>query len=366
MGASDFSGGEVRKVFIMAGEPSGDVLGAGIMRAAKNVKFVGIGGSSMAAAGLKSLFPISDLSVMGVVEVLVKSRTLLRRVREAADAIIREKPDIVLSIDSSSFMTRVARLARKSAPEQMPEFYHVVAPMVWAWGAGRARKYGKIWDRLFCFFDFEAPYFEKYGLKTTVIGYPVYDMVRKYERLENPKLVALLPGSRKGEAARLMPLYKQFAEAHPEYDYALPVAETVRDLVAAGANAWSKKPRLVPFGKRYGLYGAAHFAIAASGTAAAELAIMRVPTVVVYRANWLTTLLSKLLLRTKYISLVNILSGRGIFPELTGGRANLKNVDAAARSMDFGKVVRELKLADKFWHRGRENPFAIVARAVST
>jgi lipid-A-disaccharide synthase len=154
------------KVFIIAGEVSGDVLGAEIMQmAAARAEFSGVGGQMMSAAGLKSIFPISDLSAMGLFDVIKKSRTLLRRIKQTADAIVAAGPDIVLTIDSSSFAVRVIKRVRRGmSGGPVPRFYHVVAPMVWAWGRGRAKKYARIWDKLFCFFDFERPYFTKYGL----------------------------------------------------------------------------------------------------------------------------------------------------------------------------------------------------------
>jgi len=175
-----------KKIFIIAGEVSGDVLGAEIVRAAKMIgtmDFVGIGGESMLAAGLKSLFPISDLSVMGFAEVIKKSRVLISRIRQTADAIIREKPDIVLTIDSPSFAVRVIKKVRKNLAT-LPKFYHCVAPMVWAWGRNRAKKYAKIFDKLFCFFDFEVPYFAKFGLKTEAVGYPIYNVVAEHQKSE--------------------------------------------------------------------------------------------------------------------------------------------------------------------------------------
>ena len=200
-----------KKVFIIAGEVSGDVLGGEIMRASGDqFDFAGIGGAEMKSAGLKSLFPISDLSVMGFVEVLKKSKTLLSRIRQTADAIAKRRPDVVLTIDSSSFATRVIRRVRRRGG-QLPKFYHVVAPMVWAWGAWRAKKYARVFDKMFCFFDFEVPYFTKYGLDATAIGYPIYDVARRALKKSKKKYIALLPGSRMGEVSKMMPVFKELA-----------------------------------------------------------------------------------------------------------------------------------------------------------
>ncbi|MBP3340404.1 MAG: lipid-A-disaccharide synthase, partial [Alphaproteobacteria bacterium] len=156
------------KVFIIAGEVSGDVLGGRIMSAMPDAEFVGIGGENMQAAGLMSLFPMSDLAVMGAVEVLAHARTLTRRIRQTVDAIVELKPDVVVSIDAPGFAKSVIKQIRKSSDGQRLiadglRFHHVVAPQVWAWRAGRAKKYAQTFDKLYAFFDFEVPYFTKFG-----------------------------------------------------------------------------------------------------------------------------------------------------------------------------------------------------------
>ena len=166
------------KVFIIAGEVSGDVLGARIMREMDDAAFVGIGGENMIGAGLKSLFPMSDLSVMGVIEVAAHARTLTRRINQTVDAIIEMRPDIVLTIDSPGFARSVIKKLRKMPAGRALiadglKFHHVVAPQVWAWRAGRAKKYAQTFDKLYAFFDFEVPYFTKYGLNTVADGHTI-------------------------------------------------------------------------------------------------------------------------------------------------------------------------------------------------
>ncbi|MDR1026964.1 MAG: hypothetical protein LBL46_00930 [Rickettsiales bacterium] len=401
------------KVFIIAAEVSGDVLGAEIMRAAHSkggVEFVGLGGQAMQAAGLKSIFPISDLAVMGIGEVIAKSKTILRRIKHTADAIVAAKPDIVLTIDSSSFAVRVIKQVKKALPggvffdkkhllrtdgpkdlnvrktkaqdflfsqglrpvenkkgvfyqntphQAVPKFYHFVAPMVWAWGAWRAKKYAGVWDKLFCFFDFERPYFEKYGLKTESVGYPIYDVASRAIKKTEKKYLTLLPGSRMGEAKKLMPIYKKIIAAMPGERFAIPTTEPTHEFVKR--ETANLPVKLVPFAKRYELYNQTKTAIAMSGTAVSELAIMRVPTIVVARANWITALLARVLLRVKYLSLINVLAGREIFPEFLGRAANAKNILAALGAIDAKKIASELAAADKLWHHGRRAPAEIIA-----
>ena len=155
-----------KRIFIIAGEVSGDVLGGRIMSEMPNAEFVGVGGENMQRAGLKSLFPMSDLAVMGIIEVVAHAKTLTRRIKQTVDAILEYKPDLVLTIDSPGFAKSVIKQIRKSDDGQKLidsglRFHHVVAPQVWAWRSGRAKKYAKIFDKLYAFFDFEVPYFTK-------------------------------------------------------------------------------------------------------------------------------------------------------------------------------------------------------------
>ena len=157
-------------IFIIAGEVSGAVLGARIMAEMPDAKFVGIGGENMMAAGLQSLFPMRDLAVMGVLEVAAHARTLLHRIHQTADAIIETKPDVVLTIDAPGFARNVITKVRKmpAGRELIADgmkFHHVVAPQVWAWRPSRAKQYAEAFDKLYAFFDFEVPYFTKYGFK---------------------------------------------------------------------------------------------------------------------------------------------------------------------------------------------------------
>jgi lipid-A-disaccharide synthase len=335
------------------------------MRAAKGrVKFIGIGGATMKAAGLKSIFPISDLSVMGLFAVIAKARTLTRRINQTVDAIISEKPDIVLTIDSPSFAIRVIKKVRKRGGK-LPKFYHIVAPQVWAWGANRAEKYANVFDRLYAFFDFEIPYFTKYGLKTIAIGHPIFSVIKNQKIKPNNKkeFITMLPGSRISEAKKIMPHFKKVAEC-TDAKFAIPVTETTKEFITSQVKNWKNIPKLIPFEKRYELYSKTSMAIATSGTAVVELAIMKVPTVVVYRTSWLMSKLVRLVATIKYASLVNILADKMIFPELLGRPANATNILCQLQNINVEKMRQELDDAEHFWHK-KNNPMNIVANGLS-
>ena len=351
------------KVFIIAGEVSGDVLGAKIMREMPaGTTFVGIGGQNMIDAGLQSLFPMSDLSVMGIFEVLAHAKTLKSRIKQTVNAILVEKPDIVLTVDSPGFAKAVVGAVRKRSLLHRTKFYHVVAPQVWAWRPKRAKKYAKIFDKLYAFFDFEIPYFNKYGLETIAVGHPIADGLDKYNPDEKKeKTIVLVPGSRMSEVKHLMPVFQKTVDmlyrcGYKDYKFVIPVVETTEKYIRNDVKKWSVVPMVVSASERYNVYANAYIAIVASGTVSAELAIMHIPTIVVYKMNPLTSLLARILVRVKWVSLVNILMNKTVFPELLGKKANPCAIMDWVQQLSLPSVrqqiIADLKRADTKWKCG--------------
>ncbi len=370
------------KIFIIAGEVSGDVLGARIMSEMPDAEFYGIGGENMTAAGLRSLFDMADLSVMGVMEVLAHARTLTRRIRQTVDEIIRVRPDIVVTIDSPGFARSVIKGLRRSAAGRALidgglRFHHVVAPQVWAWRPGRAKKYARTFDKLYAFFDFEVPYFTKFGLDTVAVGHPIADgIIGKYGRGKktiDEKIITFIPGSRMSEVRRLMPLMREVAgiiarSGYRGYRFAIPTVETTADYVAAETAKWGVPVELVPSADRYELYSRTYIAIAASGTVSAELAMMHVPAIIVYKMNPITTWLVRQVINVKWVSLVNILLKRGVYPEFLGPAARSDCVMDAFGQLTIPRVrekmIADLKSADKLWCRTAGSAAAMIADGV--
>ncbi len=356
------------KVFIIAGEVSGDVLGARVMSQMPDADFVGVGGENMQAAGLKSLFPMSDLSVMGIVEVLAHARTLTRRIKQTVHAILDLRPDVVVSIDAPGFAKNVIKQIRKSSRGQELirsglKFHHVVAPQVWAWRAGRAKKYARTFDKLYAFFDFEVPYFTKYGLDTVAVGHPIADgLIGKYKSGKNltEKIITLVPGSRMSEVKRLLPLMRDTVDmlcrnGYTGYKFVIPTVETTKDYVAEHVANWPVRPELVPAARRYDVYAKTYIAIVASGTVSAELAMLHVPTIVAYKMNPITMWIARQIIRVRWVSLVNILLNHGVFPEFLGGQARAENIVNAVQILTIPskreKMIADLKSADILWRR---------------
>ena len=367
------------RIFIIAGEVSGDALAARVMRQMPDAEFVGIGGSAMVAAGLKPIFPMSDLAVMGIIEVLAHVRTLTRRISDAVRAIIETKPDLVLTVDAPGFAKSVIKKLRGCRPGREMiarglRFHHIVAPQVWAWRPGRAKKYAELFDKLYAFFDFEVPYFTKYGLNTMAVGHPiaenVVNLVNNTGKREREKIITLVPGSRMSEVKRLMPVFQNVAETirscgYVNYKFAIPVVETTADYIKTAIMNWKCKPEIVDSDARYDLYRRTYVAVVASGTVSAELAMLHVPTIVAYKMNKITTLIGRLLIKVRWVSLINILLNKTVFPEFLGGAATADNIlnalDSIALPANRAKMIADLKSGDKLWIRSNGMPSEIIA-----
>ncbi|PWC59851.1 lipid-A-disaccharide synthase [Azospirillum sp. TSH7] len=321
-------------LFLIAGEPSGDALGARLMAAAKRltggkVRFVGIGGEKMMAEGLVSLFPMAELTLFGIFELLPHLPNLIRRIDQTVAEIIRIRPDAVVGIDSPGFTVRVAKKVRAAAPA-IP-LIHYVAPTVWAWKPKRAAKYAAIYDHLLAVLPFEPPYFEREGLACTFVGHSVVEggagkgdgagFRNRHGIASTDRVVAVLPGSRKGEVSRLLPDFRATLErlqpTHPTLVAVIPTVATVRDRVAAAIADWPVRTVLLEGdAEKYDAFTAAEAALAASGTVSLELALARLPTVIAYRLNPVTVALYRRLIRVKYVNLVNLMLDRMLVPEL--------------------------------------------------
>jgi lipid-A-disaccharide synthase len=326
-------------LFIIAGEPSGDALGAALIAALRErtggrLRIAGIGGEEMAAQGLVSLVPLGDLAVAGVAEVLPRAPLILRRVRETVAAIVAAGPDAVVTIDSSGFSWRVAHRLRRRG-ERLP-LIHYVAPMVWAWRAGRARRMARWYDHLLTLLPFEPPYFEQVGLAASHVGHPVLeggagrgDAARfraAHGVAGDETVVAVMPGSRGGEVRRLMPAFgaalRRLEGMVGPFRVAVPTVATVADAVTEGVRDWPGRPVVLrgPADK-YDAFAASRAALAASGTVALELALARVPMAVAYRLNPLTEMLLDRVLKVRQVNLVNLLLERKLVPEHLGRAA---------------------------------------------
>lgn len=344
------------RIFLIAGEPSGDQLGGHIMAAIRRatdgqVSFAGVGGDAMRAQGLDSLFPMSDLAIFGIVEVIPHAPRIFRRVRETAASIMAMQPDVVLSIDVPAFAFRVLkRVAHKGIP-----LVHCVAPTVWAWRPRRARMIAGFLDHLLALLPFEPPYFERVGLATTFIGHPIVETeIGRADgagfRLNHgipsaAKLVCVLPGSRRGETTRLLPIFGTtlglLAERFPGLRAVVPTVSTVAEQVTAATASWPV-PTTVVMGERekYGAFAASNAALAASGTVALELAVAGLPAVIAYQVSGLTAWIVRRMTTVRYISLPNLILEKPLLPEFIQDRCNPPTLATAVEELLLDRDAR--------------------------
>lgn len=324
-------------IFLVAGEPSGDVLGARLMAGLKEVtggqvRFAGIGGERMIAEGLTSLFPMEELTLFGLAELLPKLPNILRRIRQTADTVLALKPDAVVTIDAPDFCFRVAKKVRKADPSI--KLIHYVAPTVWAWRPGRAKKIAAFLDHLLVLLPFEPPYFEKVGLPATFVGHSIVEagveqgdgaaFRARHGIPADTRLLTVLPGSRRSEIKVLLPDFGHtlsiLAGRHSDLRVVVPTLGKVAGAVREAITGWPLAPIVVEGDReKYDAFAASTAALAASGTVALELALARLPAIIAYRIHPLTYRLYRRLIRVKYANLVNIMQDRMLVPEYLQG-----------------------------------------------
>lgn len=328
------------KAFLIAGEPSGDKLGGSLMEGLRlrvpDISFDGVGGTEMSSHGLTSLFPMDELSIMGIAEVLPKYFHLKRRIHQTAEAVLAARPDVLITIDSPDFCLRVAKLVKIMRPDL--RCVHYVAPTVWAWRPGRADKMAKVIDHVLALFPFEPPFMQAAGMDCDFVGHPVAteeiatqdeaDAFRARIGGTGPLLLAL-PGSRRGEVTRLAERFGEtvglVAKQHPDLKVVLPCAAPVAPLVRELTANWPVSPVLIdpntdPDARetKKAAFRAADFALAASGTVSLELAAAGTPMVIAYDMNKVTRFMVKRLLRVDTVTLVNLVAESRTVPEFLG------------------------------------------------
>ena len=350
-------------IFIIAGEPSGDALGGALMAALKQrtggaVRFSGIGGERMAEEGLRSLVPLHELAIMGIAEVLPRARRILRLVRETADRVAALQPAAVVTIDSSGFTWRVAENLRRRG--ERVTLIHYVAPMVWAWRKAKARKVARWYDNLMTLLPFEPAYFTALGLSCSYVGHPVLEsgadrgdgaaFRRRHGIAADAQVLCLLPGSRRGEVNRLLPIYRRtviaLRQRHPQLTIVLPTIELVADAVGAATRAWPVPVTIVHgLAEKYAAFAASDLALAASGTVALELAMAGLPAVIAYKMNPITGFLARRIVKTRFVNLVNVILDRLVIPELLLEECTADRLSSALDALLDDAAARAVQVA---------------------
>jgi lipid-A-disaccharide synthase len=331
-------------IYLIAGEASGDVLGARLIAALRaqrpELAFAGIGGEAMAAQGLASLFPMQELALLGLLEVLPRLSHLRRRLQQTVADITARRPDVVVTIDSPGFTLRVLKAIRPLGVKRV----HYVAPQVWAWRESRVRHYPGLWDQLLCLLPFEPAFFARHGLPATFVGHPVLESgadrgdAMRFRATHGidaaARVVTLMPGSRRTEVARLLPILGATLQRLPDVVPVVPVAAPVAAAVQQATQSWTPQPVLVTEPQdKYDAFAASAAALTKSGTSTLELAMAGVPMIVTYRVNPLSAAIARRLVTVRYASLINLLAEREVVPELIQEACTPDRLAAAMRTL---------------------------------
>jgi len=362
-----------RKIFLIATEESGDRLGASLMKVLRQrlggaVQFEGVGGRSMAREGLVSLFPIEELSIVGLAAVARQLSMILRRIRETAEAVTQASPDILVIIDSPDFTHRVARRVRARDPAIPIVDY--VSPSVWAWRPGRARAMCAYVDHVLALLPFEPEEYRRLrGPLCSYVGHPLSEQAgslrpgadEQRRRDGQPPVLLVLPGSRRSEIGHHMAVFGETlgrlgAEGLP-FELILPTMPHLQEAVADGLKSWKVAPRVVVGEQeKRAAFRIAHAALAKSGTVTLELAIAGVPMVAAYRAGALETLIVRSMIRLNSVILANLVIGENVVPEF---------IQQDCRPEKLVPALREI-LGDSPLRRRQAEAFARIDQIMST
>ncbi len=335
-----------RKVMIVAGEVSGDQHGAHLVRAMKrrepSLEFSGIGGEALGGAGVKVIFDAHRLSVVGITEALAKFSEILKGRKAALSHMAKERPDLLILIDFPDFNMHLAGHARKLGIKVL----YYIGPQIWAWRSGRVKRIRKLVDHMVVILPFEEKFYRKKQVPVTYVGHPLMDGALPVPSDGDPSVMGLLPGSRTGEVMRHLPVMLdagvRIREKRPVAKFLLPLAPTIDPKLVEGLlSGHPLEPfvEVVPSGI-HRVFERAGLVVAASGTVTLETAMSATPMVVIYKVSPMSYRLGKVLIRVKFISLVNLIAGRRIVPELIQDRATPGEIARAATKLLSSEALR--------------------------
>lgn len=344
-----------KTIFFIAGEPSGDAICAKILQYLKDdFNITGVFGEKVEKMGFKSLFSMYEISVMGFVEVVLKIFKIIPKINQTINNIIATNPDLIVTIDSPGFAKTVVKKLRKIGYKG--QILHIVAPSVWAYREKRAKKMAKLFDRLCCFFEFEPKYFEKYGLKSDFVGnISIEDELIKIKETDyfpfenNPKTIAITLGSRKMEIKKHIKTIFQFISQYKEgTTYIFPTFSRYKHIIENEIKKQKLDNKYLIYSDENAMKNAiseCDIAIAKSGTNVLQFLSNFKPTIVYYKANWLSYLIIKSIIKIKFTTLVNIITNKMIVPELIQGKFTVKNINKNLTKINTYKSKNDLKKA---------------------
>ena len=339
----------MKKIFILTGEPSGDKLASKVISKLKhnnpNIKYLCVGGTHLYTLGIKSIFDLKEITYIGFTSVLLNIFKIKSKINKTVDEIIKFNPDILFSVDSPDFTLRVAEKVKKI--NRKIKSIHYVAPQVWVWRAGRLKKFKNFLDHVLLLFDFEKKYFDKENIPNTFVGHPLLEKENNNKAnlsniiTKNKKIISLFSGSRLSEINLLLPILLSFInlmnKKFNDYFFVFHATEENRNLIKDKIKISDLKNVEVISDEniKKQILNKSIFAVSKSGTISLEICNAKVPSIIIYKMNFLNYLIVKLLVKIKYANIINIINNKEIIPELIQNECNAQEI--------FSSVVYFLK-----------------------
>ena len=339
----------MKKIFVLTGEPSGDKLASTVILKLKqnnpDIEYSCVGGEHLNSLGIKSIYDLKEVTYIGFTSVLLNLFKIKKKINETVEKIIEFKPDVLFSIDSPDFTLRVAEKVKKINPNI--KTVHYVAPQVWVWREGRVKKFKKFLDHILLLFNFEKKYFDKENINNTFVGHPLLEKSNKVKTdlsnliKKDKKIISLFAGSRSSETSILLPILIDFIKLmNDKYsDYLFIFHATNENKNYINDNIKSTKLSNIEVisdkNIKYQILSNSVFAVSKSGTVSLEICNAKVPSIIIYKMNFMNFMIVKLLVKIKYANIINIINNREVIPELIQNECNSKEI--------FNSVVYFLK-----------------------
>ena len=330
----------MKKIFIITGEPSGDKLASKLISKLQknhsNIEYLSVGGAHLNKLGIKSIYDLKDITYIGFTSVIINLFKIRNKIKETVNKIIDFNPDILLSVDSPDFTLRVAEKVKKINPKI--KTIHYVAPQVWVWREGRVKKFKKFLDHVLLLFNFEKKYFDKVNINNTFVGHPLLENKNNaktnFSNLikVDKKIISLFPGSRSSETSILLPILLDFIKLmnnkFNDYHYVFHATDQNKIFIKEKLTKLNFKNIDVISDEniKFKILSNSIFAVAKSGTVSLEICNLKVPSIIIYKMNFLNFMIVKLLVKTKYANIINIINEKEIIPELIQMECNAKEI----------------------------------------
>lgn len=365
----------VKKIFICATEQSGDNIGKNILQGLKNeipsLIVDGVGGDELKPFLRNQIYSLKEFKSMGIIEILFSIKKYFIMIRNLSKIVFNGNYDLVITIDSPDFNYPFSKKLRKYGYKG--KIIQIVAPTVWAWREYRAKKFANIFDEIFTLFPFEKKFFEKFNLKTTYIGHPIYYIKTQSKLLKNKNTIAFLPGSRLGEIRSLFSFYQtayeQLLQTKSKYIIFIPTLSHLKDEIIDKTKKWQIETIITTDNEKIeNYYLKTKFALVCSGTATLEIAKRGIPQLIIYKLNYLTELIASFFVKVKFANIINILENKMIIPELTNSKLSknvfikkfnnlLMNEESNNRQIqEVNKVIKKIEMS--------KSPYKIAVEAI--